>query len=193
VKACEYSCVTSKNRAAYKVARRTRLRDRAILVLLYDTGMRSSELCTVRFRDLDMENRRIHVTGKGRKQRHVFFGKAAARDLWKYHASRYPKDRPRPDDYLFLDQNNLRPMNRGSVLQLVVGLGNSAEVVNAHPHRLRHTFAINFLKNGGNVFQLQDILGHASLKMCKRYARFATNDLQDAHGRASPYDRLLIR
>ena len=67
-----------------------------------------------------------------------------------------------------------------------------AGVPGAHPYRFRHTFAITFLRNGGNVFALQTILGHESLDMVKRYLMIAQTDLQKAHQDASPVMRWLL-
>lgn len=193
LKACDYSYFTPSNRSSFRVQRKTRLRDKALIILLFDTGVRSGELCGMRFRDLDMENYRILVTGKGRKQRYVYFGKNAARHLWKYQAERFPRSKPLPDDYLFVDNLELRPMNRDSVRQLLSQIGEKAGVPGTHPHRFRHTFAVSFLRNGGNVFQLQDLLGHTSLTMCRRYVMLVDNDLKAIHRVASPGDHLLRR
>ncbi len=191
LKACDYSLTEPSNQIAYKSTRRTRLRDKAIIMFLFDTGVRASELCNIRFRDVDFDNSRVTITGKGKKQRIIQFGRNATRQLWKYHSARFPDVRPLPDDFLFADDENLRPMNRDSLRQLISGIGEKAGVKNAHPHRFRHTFAVEFLRNGGNVYQLQDLLGHTTLEMCRRYVTLATNDLKEIHRRASPGDHLL--
>jgi integrase/recombinase XerD len=84
-------------------------------------------------------------------------------------------------------------MNRNNVLHVVVHIGKKAGIPNVYSHRFRHTFAVMFLSNGGNVFQLQDLLGHTSLKMCRRYVSLADRDLEEAHRFASPGDGLLRR
>jgi integrase/recombinase XerD len=72
------------------------------------------------------------------------------------------------------------------LLQLIRRLGDRAGVNHAHPHRFRHTFAINFLRNGGNAFVLQMLLGHSTMEMVKRYLALAQADAQATHRRASP-------
>lgn len=141
--------------------RPTAKRDIAIILTLLDTGIRASELCALTYRDFNQENGRLHVRhGKGNKQRFVYMGTRAQRALWRYLVDRKIE---RPDDPLIatktgnaLERNNLRhTLNR---------IGDTAGVENVHPHRFRHTFAIQFLRNGSNIFKLQRILDHESLE-----------------------------
>jgi len=95
---------------------------------------------------------------------------------------------PAPGDYLFISSTG-KPMTRKGLWQTVANIGERAGV-NAYPHRFRHTFAIFYLKNGGNVYFLQQILGHADLKMVKRYLSISKQDLAEAHKHFSPVANL---
>lgn len=160
-------------------------RDVALIMLLIDTGLRVSELCKLQVSDYQQDNGRLLVRfGKGNKQRVVFLGATAQRVLWRYMLSR---NRIRPSDPIFVTRD-IKPLSRSYVLQLVRRIGENAGVHNVHPHRFRHTFAIQFLRNGGNVFELQRILGHSELDTVKIYLRIAQVDIERAQKIHSPAD-----
>lgn len=160
-------------------------RNRAILLLMLDTGLRASELCDLKIEDLDTRNHRIFVKqGKGMKERLLPFSPRTGQMIWRYLASR--KD-TQPQDPLFVGRLN-RPLTRTKLAEMCSGIGKRAGVPDVHPHRFRHTFAIQYLRNGGNAYTLQMMLGHNSLEMVKRYLKLAQVDLDSAHRRASPVD-----
>ncbi len=161
------------------------LRNRAIILVLLDTGIRASELTDAVIRDLDLKNSRLRVMGKGDKERVVPFSARTGQALWKYLATR-PDDGPA--DYLF-STKTATGLDRRNLLRMLGRLGDRAGVPDVHPHRFRHTFAINYLRNGGDAFTLQAILGHSTMKMVRVYLRLAQADLDEAHHRASPVDR----
>lgn len=159
------------------------LRDQAILLCLVDTGIRATELCELRMKDVSIVGREIDVFGKGSKERTLPMSEDTAKAI---------------DDYLANERGSasaLAPLfashtddalDRGSLRQLIQRIGERAGVRNAHPHRFRHTFAINFLRNGGDPYSLQVILGHSTMEMVKEYLALAQADLEAAHRKASP-------
>lgn len=190
VDATQYTAsVTAKGRAPFRMKRATALRDRALILLLLDTGLRVSELCRLRVRDADLEAGEVrvqpHGTGQKTKGRTVYLGRVARQALWRYLAERQDAA---SDEPLFVTQGG-RPMNRLHVHHLLKRLGERAGIPSVHPHRCRHTFAVQYLRNGGDVFTLQRLLGHSTLEMVRAYVRLADADAATAHRRASPVDR----
>ncbi len=173
-------------------ARPTALRDRALILTLLDTGARASELCAdprrdapgVLLRDYDPRNATLRVIGKGAKERALLLSPRTQKALWRYLTTRPDA---RPTDPLFTTQRGA-PLTSTALLQLINALGQRAGVPDCHPHRFRHTFAIQFLRNGGRVLELQQLLGHSTLEMVRHYATLAQTDLDAAMQRASPVD-----
>jgi integrase/recombinase XerD len=159
----------------------------AILIVLLDTGIRASELCDLTLADYDQRRGRLHIRqGKGNKQRFVPLGNRAKSALWKYLSRRNAKK----NDPLFATRNGTK-MDRNNLRRMISSLGETAGVEGAFVHRFRHTFAINFLRNGGNVLLLKELLGHASLDMVQRYARLADADI-DSGSQFSTADKWRI-
>jgi integrase/recombinase XerD len=108
-----------------------------------------------------------------------------AKTLWRYLTTER-KDEPF-NAPLFLGSEG-DPLNRDALLKLLIRLGVKAGVQDCHPHRFRHTFAVNFLRNGGNAFELQMALGHTTLQMVQTYLALAQANLDAAHRKASPVE-----
>lgn len=178
-------------RKKFAMKRMTGKRDKAIIFALLDTGLRASELCALTIGDLDQKTGKITVkhgtTGaaKGGKGRTVYLGKTARSVLWRYLVDR--SDAADPHAPVFLGKYN-RPLNQTALRHVIHSLGAKANVPNCHPHRFRHTFAITYLRSGGDVFTLQRLLGHSTLDMVQHYTRIADVDVEQAHRRASPAD-----
>jgi integrase/recombinase XerD len=167
-----------------RTKRSTADRDRAILYVLIDTGMRASELCSLLVSDYDAQRSRIHIReGKGDKERFVVTGSRAQRILWRYLAGRA---NVKPAQPLFTTHGN-QAINRSQLYRLIARLGERANVPDSHPHRFRHTFAITFLRNGGSPLLLQELLGHAELSTVLTYVKLADQDM-DGSAKHSPAD-----
>ena len=167
-------------------------RDRLIILLLLDTGVRVAELCNMQIADIDQQARSIRVTGKSRmnsgngKMRVVYYSRRTGKVLWRYINADRPASR---HDNLILTKDG-DPMDRRVLAKTINRIGARAGVPDTHPHRFRHTFAIMFLRNGGDIFSLQRLLGHTTLDMVRRYLRLAQTDIANAHRRASPVANL---
>jgi integrase/recombinase XerD len=192
LKVCKYTReAKTADRRAYRFWRPTARRDQAIILTLLDTGLRATELYSLQIGDVEVKTGKVHVQhgvrggAKSGKGRFVYLGKSTRRSLWRYLAER--ENGEDLDAPLFLGLYD-RPMNRDSLRQLTRRLGEKAGVRNCHPHRFRHTFAISYLRAGGDIFTLQSLLGHTSLEMVKYYTHIAQVDVQQAHRRASPAD-----
>jgi len=162
------------------------VRNKAILSMLLDTGLRISELTNLHLSDIDMDNGSLLIrNGKGGKQRIVRIGNKAQKAFWRYITIYRNNDGAR----LFINRNGL-PLELPGMKTLVRRLGDKAKL-KVHPHKLRHTFAISFLRAGGDVFSLQYLLGHSTLSMTQRYLKsLNANDAVNAHKKFSPLDNL---
>ncbi len=162
-------------------------RDEALLLLLFDAGLRASELCALRYRDMDMSAKKATVEGKGGKTRPVYFGRVAARALWQY----LKEDGREPDEPVFLSERG-EALTRSGLAQLLQRLGAQAQIQAARcsPHTFRHTFAVSFLRGGGNQFTLMQLLGHTNIQMTAKYVKLAQADVENQHRQFSPADRL---
>jgi site-specific recombinase XerD len=166
-------------------------RDEAVLWFLLDTGVRSSELCAIALNDVDLTARRCKIEeGKGGKSRSIWLGSTASKVLWNYL-----KVEPHEAHEPLFFSNRGEAFTRSGLLQLIERLRIAAGITQTRcsPHTFRHTFAISFLRAGGDVLTLQQLLGHTSLTMVNRYVKLAQTDLQEDHQRFSPADRLKAR
>ena len=164
-------------------------RDRAIVLLLLDTGIRLSEAAGLRVRDVDLVEGRCRVLGKGDRERNVPIGRKTRQALRRTLATRRQVG---ADQALFVGPDG-RPLAAHAIQQLFRRLSGRVNLsVRCSPHVLRHTFARSFLQNGGDVFSLQRILGHSpsSLQVTRRYVDLLDDDLRAVHRNASPVDRL---
>ena len=163
----------------------TSARDRAILALMIDTGLRSREVRELRPQDVDLLGRRVTVTrGKGGKSRVVPLSPEAVKVV-----RRWMQQREAEAPVLFYAVKGDRfgePLQQGGLNRILKRLGDKAGV-KVHAHLLRHSFARSFIAADGNVAALQALLGHSSLDMTARYVRLNFSDLASQHAPRSPF------
>jgi integrase/recombinase XerD len=166
------------------------IRNYALITLLYDTGCRISELLGLKIENIQLDEKILTVRGKGGKGRVVPFGDRSLIALVKYLNRR--NNLFGKEGVLFLtkfgDQLTLRMTNK-----IIERIGKNAKVENVRlsAHTFRHTFAKNWLMNGGDIFSLQKILGHRTLDMVRNYVNITFKDIQTQHSKFSPGDNLL--
>jgi integrase/recombinase XerD len=164
-------------------------RDNAMILLFCDCGLRVSELISLQVADVDTVERVITVTtAKCNKMRIVPYGEAAARALRQYLTKCIEIKNQRP---LFISCYGEQLLRR-HVLTIVKQHGKNAGIPASQcgVHMFRRFFAVQFLRNGGDVFTLQKILGHSTLEMTRKYAEMAQTDVISQHRAFSPADRL---
>jgi site-specific recombinase XerD len=168
-------------------------RDICILITMIDTGIRLSELCGLYFGDAHVEEGYLKVMGKGSKERIVPVGAMAQKMLWRYIIHFRPEPLVPAGNYLFLTLDG-KPLQPNAVKLLVNRWGKNAGIPRLHAHLCRHTFATNYLvHNCGDVFRLQQIMGHTSLEMVRRYVHYASSQYLMNGKTPSPFDQMGLK
>ena len=162
------------------------LRDRAILELLYSSGLRVSELTGLDWEHLDADAGLVRVLGKGRKERVVPVGRPALRALEAYRTAAAGAGWPAARGAVFRNVRGgrLTPRSVGRLVDRHVLA--SGTTTKATPHALRHTFATHLLGAGADLRAIQELLGHASLSTTQRYTHVDLRRLMEAYDRAHP-------
>lgn len=159
-----------------------------LIQCLIDTGCRIEEVLSIPENDVDMENCLLAVNGKGNKIRRVPFSLELRKALFRYAQI---KSRQGISGYFFSTHDGSRLMYRNilrDVTKFCEGLGITG--VRCSPHTFRHTFATNFIRNGGNPFHLQRILGHNHISTTMKYVHLQSEDLSKAHAQFGILSRL---
>jgi integrase/recombinase XerD len=163
--------------------RRLILRDRAILEVLYATGMRVSELITLKQRDVHTGEGIVRVFGKGSRERIVPIGKSALRWIGTYRSGcrAVLEMRGGGQDTLFLNARG-RPMTRMAIWKIVQASTKSAGIAKeVHPHTFRHSFATHLLEGGADLRAVQEMLGHSDISTTQIYTHIDREYLKEVH------------
>jgi len=167
------------------------LRDRAILELLYGTGIRVSELCGMNLDDFDFRHESVRVRGKGRKERIVPFGAKAKEAIEAYLGVRSQILAEAPEEErdpmaVFLNYQGTRISTRSVGRMVDKYLKICADVHNISPHSLRHSFATHLLSAGADLRAIQELLGHARLSTTQKYTHVSAERMMEVYDKAHP-------
>ena len=181
----------------------TALRDRAILELFYSSGLRVTELCTLRERDINLKAGYVRCMGKGRKERVVPVGERARDAIEAYCEHQRPAlmqraleaghvetpltAKVRANTSLFLSRRG-KPLERTAVWRLVRKQATKCGIRGkVSPHTLRHSFATHLLEGGADLRAVQELLGHASINTTEIYTHVQTSRLREIHSKCHPH------
>ena len=167
-------------------------RNTALVSLMLDCGLRVSEEANLKEHDLHLDSRYLKVMGKGSKERMISFGVSCQKALLQYYHYFRPEPAHPAVDTFFLSIDGY-PMTAPSIQSVMKRLAKSSGVKRMYPHLLRHTYATLFLINGGDVFTLQQNLGHTTLEIVRRYVHLASRMAAIRSQSFSPLDRLNVK
>ena len=166
-------------------------RNNLIIELMYSTGVRVSELINIKLEDIDFENKRIRIMGKGSYERFVFVGEYAFEAINKYlSGQRLELLNGKSSSYLILNKDGNKITTRGiaKIIDKIILLTSVKSKVS--PHTLRHTFATHLLDNGCDLRSVQDMLGHKSINSTEVYTHVTSERLKDVYFKSHPRSRM---
>jgi integrase/recombinase XerD len=170
--------------AAPDVSTETGLRDRAILELMYASGLRVSEAVNLKINDVDIDSGIVTTTGKGSKTRRVPVGASAIEWLKSYLVVRRKKENIEIEN-MFVNSNNL-PVNRQSIYLSIAEYADKCGLEGVSPHTLRHSFATHLVQNSAEIRSVQQMLGHADISTTQIYAHITDAHLKKRYERFHP-------
>ena len=162
----------------------TGLRDRAILELMYSSGLRVSEAVGMQIKDIDLDGGVLTTTGKGSKTRRVPVGKSAAEWVKSYLAHRRKHDNTEAQS-LFVAPNG-RPLNRQLIHAMIKEYAEKCGLEGVSPHTLRHSFATHLVQNRADIRSVQQMLGHADISTTQIYTHITDSHLKKSYERFHP-------
>ncbi len=165
-------------------------RDRAILELLYASGLRASELTGLNLVDIERKEQMLRVVGKGNKERIIPYGSKAEQALQKYwpvRAEQLRKAAGRGDAQVLFLNHGARRMTSRNLARIVKKYVRLVNINwDLHPHSLRHAFATHLLADGADLRAIQELLGHSSLSTTQRYTHASIRDLMEVYDKTHP-------
>ena len=158
------------------------IKDKLLLEMFYATGMRVSEMVSLKVEDIDYNDGWVRIFGKGSKERFVPVGKNILKLLKKY----VEEKKLEPNEYLF-SKSNGKPLTRVSVWKIVKKYSQKAGInKKVAPHTLRHTFATHLLENGADLRSIQELLGHSNIDTTQIYTHVNRKNLKEMHKKYHP-------
>ena len=164
-----------------------KVRDKAIIMLFFTSGLRLEEMTSLVLGDIDLDNNSIKVLGKGGKERYSNFDKFTNELIIKYLAKikKYPLLKSNINNNLFVDKDN-KSLSRNNIQYIVMNNLKGLSLSSYGPHTLRHSFATHLLNKGVGISAIQSLLGHAKLSSTQIYTHVSLEKLQDTINKAHP-------
>jgi integrase/recombinase XerD len=161
------------------------IRDKAMIEVLYATGLRVTELVTLKLSDVNLDLGLLTTLGKGSKERSVPLGKSAINWTQRYLGVRPALLKGKSSPFLFINQRG-KPLTRKSFWNLIVAYGEKASIGHITPHLLRHSFATHLLENGADLRSVQMMLGHSDISTTQIYTHVTNERLREIYKKFHP-------
>lgn len=161
------------------------IRDKAMLEVLYATGLRVSELVALKINDFNLDLGYVITLGKGNKERTVPVGKSAIEWMKKYLPIRHKLMMDNSSSFLFINRRG-KPISRQIFWKIIVDYGEKAKIGHITPHLLRHSFATHLLENGADLRAVQMMLGHTNISTTQIYTHITNERLREIYKRFHP-------
>lgn len=170
----------------FEATTRYEVRDKAILELLYSSGIRVTELLNLKQANIDLDDSIIKVMGKGKKERVLPIGDYALDALSCYLNNYYNEFNKNNNEFIFLNRNGNK-LTRQYIFKMIKKRGEDSSIKkNVSPHILRHSFATHLLQNGADLRVIQELLGHESIETTDIYTHVSNQDLKDEYRDVHP-------
>jgi integrase/recombinase XerC len=163
-------------------------RDRLILELLYGAGLRVNELVSLKWEDVDIEERELRVTGKGSKERRAYFGKPVQELLRKWRDNAVTKGHAAEGDFpvFYPEKTGARRLTERTVHRMIVSVSRRVDLYGVTPHTMRHSFATHMLERGAPLRVIQELLGHESLATTQKYLKITVEQMKKSYLETHP-------